>query len=136
MRQNRASKQNRKFLTVTMLVGFILLVAIGSLWTIAFENDKVKEMMKESDKYVMKLDQSLLGDSLRVDVNDSTVYFGRMTKEDMEEMRVKGNNMQNMISVTDFTTGKTVNENLPLDSVYIVIVKDSVEGFVLQYKNP
>lgn len=136
MRQNRASKQNRKFLTVTMLVGFILLVAIGSLWTIAFENDKVKEMMKESDKYVMKLDQSLLGDSLRVDVNDSTVYFGRMTKEDMEEMRVKGNNMQNMISVTDFTTGKTINENLPLDSVYIVIVKDSVEGFVLQYKNP
>ena len=136
MRQNRASKQNRKFLTVTMLVGFILLVAIGSLWTIAFENDKVKEMMKESDKYVMKLDQSLLGDSLRVDVNDSIVYFGRMTKEDMEEMRVKGNNMQNMISVTDFTTGKTINENLPLDSVYIVIVKDSVEGFVLQYKNP
>lgn len=136
MRQNRASKQNRKFLTVTMLVGFILLVAIGSLWTIAFENDKVKEMMKESDKYVMKLDQSLLGDSLRVDVNDSTVYFGRMTKEDMEEMRVKGNNMQNMISVTDFTTGKTINENLPLDSVYILIVKDSVEGFVLQYKNP
>lgn len=135
MRQNRASKQNRKFLTVTMLVGFILLVAIGSLWTIAFENDKVKEMMKESDKYVMKLDQSLLGDSLRVDVNDSTVYFGRMTKENMGEMRVKGNNMQNMISVTDFTTGKTVNENLPLDSVYIVIVKDSVEGFVLQYKN-
>jgi hypothetical protein len=59
-----------------------------------------------------------------------------MTKEDMEEMRVKGNNMQNMISVTDFTTGKTINENLPLDSVYIVIVKDSVEGFVLQYKNP
>lgn len=136
MRQNRASKQNRKFLTVTMLVGFILLVAIGLLWTIAFENDRMKEMMKEYDKYVMKLDQSLLGDSLRVDVNDSTVYFGRMTKEDMEEMRVKGNNMQNMISVTDFTTGKTINENLPLDSVYIVIVKDSVEGFVLQYKNP
>ena len=136
MRQNRASKQNRKFLTVTMLVGFILLVAIGSLWTIAFENDRMKEMMKEYDKYVMKLDQSLLGDSLRVDVNDSTVYFGRMTKEDMEEMHVKGNNMQNMISVTDFTTGKTINENLPLDSVYIVIVKDSVEGFVLQYKNP
>lgn len=135
MRQNRASRQNRKFLTVTMLVGFILLVAIGSLWTIAFENEKVKEVMKEHDKYVMKLDQSLLGDSLRVDVNSSTVYLGRMTEEDMGERRVKGNDMQNMISVTDLATGKTLNENLPLDSVSIVIGKDSVGGFVLQYKN-
>lgn len=131
MRQSKASRQNRRFLTVTMLVGFILLVSIGALWTVAFENEKTKNAFKERDKYTMSLDQSLIGDSLQVNVNDSTIYMGKVTKESMGKMRAKGNNVQNMLSIKNLATQKTINENLPIDSASIIIGKDYTGNYVI-----
>ncbi len=132
MRQTRASRQNKNFLAVTMVIGFILLLAVITLWTIAFNNEKAKKALQNRDKYTVAFDNTLAGDSIFVAINDSLAYAGRVSVDDTTKISLKGNDVFNMLSIADALTGKTTNENLPDEPSDLIIGKDSLNNFTLR----
>ena len=131
MRQNRASRFNRSVLRFTMIIGFILLASVFALWTIAFENDKAKKSLEETEKYTVDLHESLAGDTICIAVNDSVVYNGRVSAENAPTLRLKGNAYSNMISISDCATGITANADLPKEESHLLIAKDSLNAFII-----
>lgn len=132
MRQSRASRQNKNFLAVTMVIGFILLLAVITLWTIAFNNEKAKNALKTRDKYTVMFDNSLAGDTICIAINDSLAYSGRVGINDTTVVNLKGNDAFNMLSIADAVTGKTVNENLPEDPSALIVGKDDEGNFFMR----
>lgn len=132
MRQTRASRQNKNFLAVTMVIGFILLLAVITLWTIAFNNEKAKKALQNRDKYTVAFDNTLAGDSIFVAINDSLAYTGRVSVDDTTKISLKGNDVFNMLSIADALTGKTTNKNLPDEPSDLIIGKDSLNNFTLR----
>lgn len=132
MRQSRASRQNRNFLAVTMVIGFILLLAVITLWTIAFNNEKAKNALKTRDKYTVMFDNSLAGDTICIAINDSLAYSGRVGLDDTTKVNLKGNDVYNMLSIADAVTGKTVNVNLPEEPSQIILGKDDEDYFYME----
>lgn len=132
MRQTRASRQNKNFLAVTMVIGFILLLAVITLWTIAFNNEKAKKALQNRDKYTVAFDNTLAGDSIFVAINDSLAYAGRVSVDDTTKISLKGNDVFNMLSIADAVTGKTVNENLPEEPSALIVGKDDEGNFFMR----
>lgn len=132
MRQSRASRQNKNFLAVTMVIGFILLLAVITLWTIAFNNEKAKNALKTRDKYTVMFDNSLAGDTICIAINDSLAYSGRVGLDDTTKVNLKGNDVYNMLSIADAVTGKTVNVNLPEEPSQIILGKDDEDYFYME----
>lgn len=132
MRQTRASRQNKNFLAVTMVIGFILLLAVITLWTIAFNNEQAKKALQNRDKYTVMFDNSLAGDTICIAINDSLAYAGRVSVDDTTKISLKGNDVFNMLSIADALTGKTTNENLPDEPSDLIIGKDSLNNFTLR----
>lgn len=132
MRQSRASRQNKNFLAVTMVIGFILLLAVITLWTIAFNNEKAKNALKTRDKYTVMFDSSLAGDTICIAINDSLAYSGRVSLDDTTKVNLKGNDVYNMLSIADAVTGKTVNENLPEEPSALIVGKDDEGNFFMR----
>lgn len=131
MRQNRASRFNNGMLKITMVVGFILLIAVVALWGIAFDNEKAKNALVETEKYTVDLHQSLAGDTICIAINDSVVYNGRVSAENVPTLRLKGNNYNNMISISDCATGITANADLPKEESHLLIAKDSLNNITI-----
>ena len=132
MRQSRASRQNKNFLAVTMAIGFILLLAVITLWTIAFNNEQAKNALKTRDKYTVMFDNSLAGDTICIAINDSLAYSGRVSINDTTLVNLKANDAFNMLSIADAVTGKTVNENLPEEPSALIVGKDDEGNFFMR----
>lgn len=118
-------------LKYTMVIGFILLIAVVAIWSVAFENDKAKRALETSEKYIVEFHESIAGDTLCIAINDSIVYSGRVAQGDTTVLRLKGNNYNNMISVADGMTGITANADLPNEPSHLLIAKDSLNNFII-----
>ena len=115
-----------------MVIGFILLLAVITLWTIAFNNEKAKNALKTRDKYTVMFDNSLAGDTICIAINDSLAYSGRVGLDDTTKVNLKGNDVYNMLSIADAVTGKTVNVNLPEEPSQIILGKDDEDYFYME----
>jgi hypothetical protein len=125
MRQNKAARTNKNFLTATMLLAIVVLGSVSILWYVAFSNEKEKKDLIEKEKYEIHINSTLIGDSIGIMLNGSTLFFGTITSSDTQVKRNNGNPTGNMISVADAKTGNTINEDLPDNPSVIDISKDS-----------
>lgn len=125
MRQNKAARTNKNFLTATMLLAIVVLGSVSILWYVAFSNEKGKKGLIEKEKYEIHISRTLIGDSIGIMLNGSTLFFGTITSSDTLVKRNNGNPAGNMISVADAKTGNTINEDLPDNPSVIDISKDS-----------
>ena len=125
MRQNKAARTNKNFLTATMLLAIVVLGSVSILWYVAFSNEKEKKDLIEKEKYEIHINSTLIGDSIGIMLNGSTLFFGTITTSDTLVKRNNGNPTGNMISVADAKTGNTINEDLPDNPSVIDISKDS-----------
>lgn len=125
MRQNKAARTNKNFLTATMLLAIVVLGSVSILWYVAFSNEKEKKGLIEKEKYEIHISRTLIGDSIGIMLNGSTLFFGTITSSDTLVKRNNGNPTGNMISVADAKTGNTINEDLPDNPSVIDISKDS-----------
>lgn len=125
MRQNKAARTNKNFLTATMLLAIVVLGSVSILWYVAFCNEKEKKGLIEKEKYEIHISRTLIGDSIGIMLNGSTLFFGTITSSDTLVKRNNGNPTGNMISVADAKTGNTINEDLPDNPSVIDISKDS-----------
>lgn len=125
MRQNKATRTNKNFLTATMLLAIVVLGSVSILWYVAFSNEKENKGLIEKEKYEIHISSTLIGDSIGIMLNGSTLFFGTITPSDTLVMRNNGNSTGNMISVADAKTGNTINEDLPDNPSVINISKDS-----------
>ena len=125
MRQNKAARTNKNFLTATMLLAIVVLGSVSILWYVAFSNEKEKKGLIEKEKYEIHINSTLIGDSIGIMLNGSTLFFGTITPSDTLAKRNNGNPTGNMISVADARTGNTINEDLPDNPSVIDISKDS-----------
>ena len=85
----------------------------------------VGDIMIEKEKYEIHISSTLIGDSIGIMLNGSTLFFGTITPSDTLVKRNNGNPTGNMISVADAKTGNTINEDLPDNPSVIDISKDS-----------
>lgn len=125
MRQNKAARTNKNFLTATMLLAIVVLGSVSILWYVAFSNEKENKGLIEKEKYEIHISRTLIGDSIGIMLNGSTLFFGTITSSDTLVKRNNGNPTGNMISVADAKTGNTINEDLPDNPSVIDISKDS-----------
>lgn len=125
MRQNKAARTNKNFLTATMLLAIVVLGSVSILWYVAFSNEKENKGLIEKEKYEIHISSTLIGDSIGIMLNGSTLFFGTITSSDTLVKRNNGNPTGNMISVADAKTGNTINEDLPDNPSVIDISKDS-----------
>lgn len=125
MRQNKAARTNKNFLTATMLLAIVVLGSVSILWYVAFSNEKENKGLIEKEKYEIHISSTLIGDSIGIMLNGSTLFFGTITPSDTLVKRNNGNSTGNMISVADAKTGNTINEDLPDNPSVIDISKDS-----------
>lgn len=125
MRQNKAARTNKNFLTATMLLAIVVLGSVSILWYVAFSNEKENKGLIEKEKYEIHISSTLIGDSIGIMLNGSTLFFGTITSSDTLVKRNNGNSTGNMISVADAKTGNTINEDLPDNPSVIDISKDS-----------
>lgn len=125
MRQNKAARTNKNFLTATMLLAIVILGSVSILWYVAFSNEKENKGLIEKEKYEIHISRTLIGDSIGIMLNGSTLFFGTITSSDTLVKRNNGNPTGNMISVADAKTGNTINEDLPDNPSVIDISKDS-----------
>lgn len=125
MRQNKAARTNKNFLTATMLLAIVVLGSVSILWYVAFSNEKENKGLIEKEKYEIHISRTLIGDSIGIMLNGSTLFFGTITSSDTLVKRNNGNSTGNMISVADAKTGNTINEDLPDNPSVIDISKDS-----------
>lgn len=125
MRQNKAARTNKNFLTATMLLAIVVLGSVSILWYVAFSNEKGNKGLIEKEKYEIHISRTLIGDSIGIMLNGSTLFFGTITSSDTLVKRNNGNPTGNMISVADAKTGNTINEDLPDNPSVIDISKDS-----------
>lgn len=125
MRQNKAARTNKNFLTATMLLAIVVLGSVSILWYVAFSNEKENKGLIEKEKYEIHISRTLIGDSIGIMLNGSTLFFGTITSSDTLVKRNNGNPTGNMISVADAKTGYTINEDLPDNPSVIDISKDS-----------
>ena len=51
MRQNKAARTNKNFLTATMLLAIVVLGSVSILWYVAFSNEKENKSLIEKEKY-------------------------------------------------------------------------------------
>lgn len=125
MRQNKAARTNKNFLTATMLLAIVVLGSVSILWYVAFSNEKGNKGLIEKEKYEIHISRTLIGDSIGIMLNGSTLFFGTITSSDTLVKRNNGNPTGNMISVADAKTGNTINEDLSDNPSVIDISKDS-----------
>lgn len=131
MKQNKASRMNKNFLTATMLLAIVVLGSVGILWYLAFSNEKNKQTIVEKEKYDIYLSSSLIGDSIGIMLNGNTYFHGVVTPMDTTVKRSNGNPEGNMISVADIKTGHTINQDIPDGPSVVSISKDSAGELTL-----
>lgn len=97
----------------------LLLGCVFGMLYYSFRNVEDKRTIK--DLYGVRFEKGMT-DSVEVAVNDSVLFSG--VANDTLFLHGNGNTSQNMISVSDLTTGETVNENLPVEPTSVLVSRN------------
>ena len=125
MRQNKASRSNAFFLKLVSVLGVLLIVCVIVMLYLSYQNSKNNGNIPQNYKYDIAFSNLVWGDSLKVAVNDSVVFDGKVLEGVKSETYSPGNDYGNMISIYNYNTDITVNYNLPDEGSYISVFSDA-----------
>lgn len=116
---SKATKFNRQMMSGMAVFAIILLACVFSMLYFSFQNVEDKHVVK--NLYSIRFAPGLT-DSMEVVVNDSVLFTGTVS----DTLMVSGDGIagQNMLSVSDLTSGETFNIDLPMEPTMAVVSKD------------
>ena len=113
---SKATQFNRRMMSGMAVFAVILLACVFTMLYFSFQNVEDKHVVK--NLYSIRFAPGLT-DSLEVAVNDS-VYFRGLVSDTLM-VGADGSAGQNMLSVSDLTTGETYNLDLPFEPTMAVV---------------
>lgn len=116
MISSKAAKFNKQMMGGMAIFAVLLLGCVFGMLYYSFRNVEDKRVIK--NLYSVRFDKGMT-DSVEVAVNDSVLFKG--IASDTLFLSANGNPSQNMISVSDITTGETCNENLAVEPTMVVV---------------
>lgn len=116
MQVSKATKFNRHMMGGMAVFAILLLAMVFGMLYYSFQNHEDKRVIK--NMYNIRF-ASETPDSFAVSVNDSLIFNG--VPSDTLFLDADGFPSQNMISVSDLKSGKTVNQNLPVEPTSVII---------------
>lgn len=119
MISSKAAKFNRQMMGGMAIFAVLLLGCVFGMLYYSFRNVEDKRVIK--NLYSVRFDKGLK-DSVEVAVNDSVLFKG--IANDTLFLSANGSPSQNMISVSDITTGETCNENLAVEPTMVVVSRN------------
>lgn len=116
---SKATKFNRQMMSGMAVFAIILLACVFSMLYFSFQNVEDKHVVK--NLYSIRFAPGLT-DSMEVVVNDSVLFTGTVS----DTLMVSGDGIagQNMLSVSDLTSGETFNIDLPMEPTMAMVSKD------------
>lgn len=115
----KAARFNRQMMSGMAVFAILLLACVFGMLYYSFRNMDDRRVI--ANLYAVRFATGMT-DSVEVAVNDSVLFKG--VASDTLFLQGNGNPTQNMISVSDLTTGETCNENLPVEPTAVVISAD------------
>ena len=115
----KAAKFNRQMMGGMGVFAILLLGCVFGMLYYSFRNVEDKQVI--NNLYGVRFVKGM-NDSVEVAVNDSVLFRG--IAHDTLFLKGNGNTRQNMITVSDLTTGETVNENLPVEPTSVIVSRD------------
>lgn len=122
LKNNRAVRSNRNFMFGMLLMALVVFGCVGYMLYISFQNQKDKEKAP-TIHYVINLSELVYGDSLRIAVNDSTIFDG-IVPDSPTHCQAVGDAESNMISIEDLRNGETANANLPAKQSSLSVLRE------------
>ncbi len=126
IRQNKASRVNRGLLYGMMILAVIVFGCVFALLYLSYH--KPDTTARETNFYEINISQMFKGDSLIIYINDSILFTGTIpvsadTDTDIILHAEGCKEEASMVSISDISTGETLNENLPEEPSKIFIEK-------------
>ena len=112
----KAAKFNKQMMSGMAVFAVLLLGCVFGMLYYSFRNVEDKRVI--SNLYSVRFEKGMT-DSVEVVVNDSVLFKG--IANDTVFLRANGIPSQNMISISDITTGETCNQNLPVEPTSVVV---------------
>ena len=119
MVSSKAAKFNKQMMGGMAIFAVLLLGCVFGMLYYSFRNVEDKRVIK--NLYSVRFDKGMT-DSVEVAVNDSVLFKG--IASDTLFLSANGSPSQNMISVSDITTGETCNENLAVEPTMVVVSRN------------
>lgn len=125
---NRIRQINKQFLIGNAILAIGLIFIVCLFLYLSFRKGTADNHSRYTEKYELKLDASLLSDSISLYINDSLLIS--TTVKDSMAIEIGRFSEQSMLSIENKLTGNTTNVNLPEKNSKVRITKEGTTYLV------